>query len=81
MKKIKISLFALVLAAVPAGAHVFDDAVFYFNGGKDVNGNGYFDTGDLRNIVEANVSNTAWPAIGNFVRFTNEVVQIGRAHV
>ena len=74
MKKIKIALFALAMAAVPAGAHVFDDAVFYFNGGKDANGNGYFDTGDLRNIVEANVSNTAYPAISNFLRFTNEVV-------
>ena len=74
MKKIKIALFALAMSAVPAGAHVFDDAVFYFNGGKDVNGNGYFDTGDLRNIVEANVSNTAYPAISNFLRFTNEVV-------
>ena len=74
MKRIKIALFALAMAAVPAGAHVFDDAVFYFNGGKDMNGNGYFDTGDLRNIVEANVSNTAYPAISNFLRFTNEVV-------
>ncbi|MBR0503851.1 MAG: hypothetical protein IJJ84_00480, partial [Kiritimatiellae bacterium] len=74
MKRVKMVLFALAMAAVPAGAHVFDDAVFYFNGGKDVNGNGYFDTGDLHNIVEANVSNTAYPAINNFVRFTNEVV-------
>ena len=74
MKRIKMALFALAMAAVPAGAHVFDDAVFYFNGGKDVNGDGYFNTGDLRNIVDANASNTAWPAIGNFVRFTNEVV-------
>ena len=30
MKKIQIALFALAMAAVPAGAHVFDDAVFYF---------------------------------------------------
>ena len=35
MKKIQIALFALAMAAVPAGAHVFDDAVFYFNGGSD----------------------------------------------
>ena len=74
MKKIKIALFALAMAAVPAGAHVFDDAVFYFNGGKDVNGDGYFNTGDLRNIVDANASNTAWPTIANFHRMTNEVV-------
>ena len=69
-----MALFALAMVIVPAGAHVFDDAVFYFNGGKDANGNGYFDTGDLRNIVEANVSNNAYPAISNFVRMTNEVV-------
>ena len=74
MKKIQIALFALAMAAVPAGAHVFDDAVFYFNGGKDTNGNGYFDTGELRNIVEANVINQAAPKISNFHYFTNEVV-------
>ena len=74
MKKITIALFALAMAAVPAGAHVFDDAVFYFNGGKDANGNGYFDTGELRNIVDANASNTARPTIANFHRMTNEVV-------
>ena len=74
MKKIQIALVALAMAAVPAGAHVFDDAVFYFNGGKDTNGNGYFDTGELRNIVEANVINQAAPKISNFHYFTNEVV-------
>ena len=74
MKKIQIALFALAMAAVPAGAHVFDDAVFYFNGGKDVNGDGYFNTGELRNIVDANASNTARPTIANFHRMTNEVV-------
>ena len=74
MKKIKIALFALAMAAVPAGAHVFDDAVFYFNGGKDANGDGYFNTGELRNIVDANASNTARPTITNFHRMTNEVV-------
>ena len=74
-KGYKLALMACVaLVAASVGAHVFDDAVFYFNGGKDVNGDGYFNTGDLRNIVDANASNTAWPAIGNFVRFTNEVV-------
>ena len=74
MKKIQIALFALAMAAVPAGAHVFDDAVFYFNGGKDANGDGYFNTGELRNIVDANASNTARPTIANFHRMTNEVV-------
>ena len=74
MKKITIALFALAMAAVPAGAHVFDDAVFYFNGGKDANGDGYFNTGELRNIVDANASNTAQPTIANFHRMTNEVV-------
>jgi hypothetical protein len=74
MKKIHIALVALAMAAVPAGAHVFDDAVFYFNGGKDANGDGYFNTGELRNIVDANASNTARPTIANFHRMTNEVV-------
>ena len=74
MKKITIALSALAMAAVPAGAHVFDDAVFYFNGGKDANGDGYFNTGELRNIVDANASNTAQPTIANFHRMTNEVV-------
>ena len=74
MKKIQIALVALAMAAVPAGAHVFDDAVFYFNGGKDANGDGYFNTGELRNIVDANASNTAQPTIANFHRMTNEVV-------
>ena len=74
MKKLKMALFVLAMVTVPAGAYVFDDAVFYFNGGKDVNGDGYFNAGDLRNIVDANASNTAWPTIGNFHRMTNEVV-------
>ena len=74
-KGYKLVLMACVaLVAASVGAHVFDDAVFYFNGGKDVNGDGYFNTGDLRNIVDANASNTAWPSIGNFHRMTNEVV-------
>ena len=64
--------FAAVCASV--GAHVFDDAVFYFNGGKDANGDGYFNTGELRDIVDANASNTARPTIANFHRMTNEVV-------
>ena len=72
----RMFVLAVCCAAVCAsvGAHVFDDAVFYFNGGKDVNGDGYFNTGELRNIVDANASNTARPTIANFHRMTNEVV-------
>jgi hypothetical protein len=37
-------------AANPEAGDVFSDAVFWFSGAYDANGNGYFDTGDFRDV-------------------------------
>ncbi len=61
-------------AALPAGAHVFDDAAFLWRGGKDANGDGYFQPSELRDTTDISASRNVTVGISNFVRFTNEVV-------
>ena len=66
--------FAAGLVAAAAGAHVFDDAAFLWRGGKDANGDGYFQPSELRDTTDISESRNVTVGISNFVRFTNEVV-------
>ena len=48
-------VFAACLAfAAHGSANVFDDAVFWFRGGKDINGNGYMQSGEFFDDLHAN---------------------------
>ena len=47
-------VFVASLAFAAQGApNVFDDAVFWFRGGKDINGNGYMQTGEFFDDMQA----------------------------
>ena len=51
-------VFAVCLAFAAQGApNVFDDAVFWFRGGKDKNGDGYIDYGEFFDDLRANTPN------------------------
>jgi hypothetical protein len=64
-----------MLLSFTAGAHVFDDAVFLFRGGKDANRNGCFDNGEMRNTVNVGTAtSSASGGLGAILRFTNEAV-------
>ena len=48
-------VFAMCFASAAHGsANVFDDAVFWFRGGKDINGNGYMQSGEFFDDLHAN---------------------------
>ena len=48
-------VFAACLTfAAHGSANVFDDAVFWFRGGKDINGNGYMQSGEFFDDLHAN---------------------------
>ena len=48
------SVFVACLAFAAHGAqNVFDDAVFWFRGGKDINGNGYMQSGEFFDDLHA----------------------------
>ena len=52
------AMLACFLTAMPETAHgapnVFDDAVFWFRGGKDLNGDGYMQKGEFFDDLHAN---------------------------
>ena len=45
---------ACLTFAAHGSANVFDDAVFWFRGGKDINGDGYMQKGDFFDDLHAN---------------------------
>ena len=64
-----------IMLSFTVGAHVFDDAAFLFRGGKDANGNGWFDNGEMRNTMNAGTATqSASGGLGAILRFTNEYV-------
>lgn len=74
-RKLAALLVAVAASAVlPTGAHVFDDAAFLWRGGKDANGDGFFQPSELRDTTDISASRNVSVGISNFVRFTNEVV-------
>ena len=69
------TLIVGITLALTATAHVFDDAVFLFRGGKDANRNGYFDNNEMRNTVNVGTAtSSASGGLGAILRFANEAV-------
>ena len=56
--RMMIGVFAACLALAAQGSpNVFDDAVFWFRGGRDKNGDGYMDYGEFFDDLRANTPN------------------------
>ena len=82
MKKVLGSILgsACLVVAAYGSANVFDDAVFWFRGGKDVNSDGYLDGDEFFDDLQANVpdhANHTWTIAGykeNATFVTDKVV-------